>query len=89
MAKTIGAFSAIVLLAACQSTVVERDIHVEIRSPEHIALEGSMWDKPGALGLAYRFGPTRCRIVVPPLTFWTLRIWHHELRHCAEGHFHD
>lgn len=30
-----------------------------------------------------------CHIYVPPLTWGTLGIWQHELRHCTEGAFHQ
>lgn len=32
--------------------------------------------------------PVDCTIFVPPLTWSTMHIWNHELRHCKEGHWH-
>ncbi len=52
-----------------------------------LAKARGMSDPDKVVGLA-QWWSEGCEIYVPPLTWRTLSIWTHELRHCTEGYFH-
>jgi len=67
---------------------------VSIETPEQIKRN---WNSRGHSGHALGFTSwesdapegLECIIHVPPLTRQTRYIWEHEIRHCAQGHFHS
>ena len=78
-----------VFLTSCVSTLPEEDlIRVHIRSPEIIKILGKLLGFENALGLSY-YQLDPCEVVVPELSYLTIRTWIHEIRHCREGVFHD
>ena len=63
-------------------------IIVEIRSPNYIKKMGRIFGYKNTKGLSFhRQKP--CKIIVPELTWQTLSIWQHEIRHCREGSWHN